>query len=130
MTRNKHFMGLDQMITWILLRYPDRELSLQDLYRHFNHTLGMKVPESSIRSRMNTGTLEGRYVRTDAGWYAIDENFLEEARRVLDFGARVPRDDAEFGPWLADLLDSTGAPAGATLRGRMVRLTDQLQGRA
>lgn len=37
--------------------------------------------------------------------------------------------DKEFKPWLADLLDSIpDAPTGATLRGRMTKLADQIKG--
>ena len=34
-------------------------------------------------------------------------------------------EDLTFKPWLADLLDRMGAPTGATLRGRMVRLQEE-----
>lgn len=34
-------------------------------------------------------------------------------------------EDLTFKPWLADLLDSIGAPQAATLRGRMTRLVEE-----
>lgn len=114
---------LDHMITWILLKYSDRELSVRELHQYAKETRGMDVSESSVRARLRDGVVSKKYVRTAPGWYAIDEVYADEARRALRLcptGGSEP--DATFKPWLADLLDSIGAPTGATLRGRMVKL--------